>query len=521
MPFHPDIVVANDDEKTYELVYADTATGCRAADTTTIRVKGTPNVSILTSPDSDSAICKSQDRLLFELTPSPEFLPPTDSISLTGAPGITASIGNSGGFLDIKNNSGILEQTYTIQYYYRTSEGCSNTSSKTIRVQYPPDVELSKNGSACEYGGSFSINVLKSPSAKHPYNLLWSVVNGTGKIESQDNNQLVYTPSEAEKASGKVNIAIITTNNGLCAAASDTSVFTINPKPVAIFSGVDSGCVKSGFPLTINLQAGPNPVAGCNYVWKVNNSVEIDSLNKTSFTKVLTTANSYPMQLIVYNAATGCVDTSSIQTSTAWLTPTADFEPNKYATTIAKPYFDFNNKSTPDLASNQYLWRLGIDPQTNLPRTSPLKDLRDVNFIADTAQIPITLLVMSEKGCVDSITKYIKIEPDITVFIPNVFYPKSKNNPNSGASDGPCNIGGIPCNQHFFVQAAGFESIEIYVYNRWGKLVFQTNNINEGWDGTDLKTKAECQQDAYVYQIFATSFGGKKYEYAGSVTLLR
>jgi gliding motility-associated-like protein len=150
-----------------------------------------------------------------------------------------------------------------------------------------------------------------------------------------------------------------------------------------------------------------------------------------------------------------------------------------------------------------------------------LKDLRDVNFIADTAQIPITLLVMSEKGCVDSITKYIKIEPDITVFIPNVFYPKSKNNPNSGASDGPCNIGGIPCNQHFFMQAAGFESIEIYVYNRWGKLVFQTNNINEGWDGTDLKTKAECQQDAYVYQIFATSFGGKKYEYAGSVTLLR
>jgi len=36
-----------------------------------------------------------------------------------------------------------------------------------------------------------------------------------------------------------------------------------------------------------------------------------------------------------------------------------------------------------------------------------------------------------------------------------------------------------------------------------------------------MKSGGECQQDAYVYQIFATSFSGKKYQYSGSVTLLR
>jgi hypothetical protein len=77
------------------------------------------------------------------------------------------------------------------------------------------------------------------------------------------------------------------------------------------------------------------------------------------------------------------------------------------------------------------------------------------------------------------------------------------------------------------VAAAGFESIEIYVYNRWGKLVYESKDnkdtwpAHKGWDGTDQKTGGECQQDAYVYQIFATSFSGKKYQYSGSVTLLR
>jgi gliding motility-associated-like protein len=82
-------------------------------------------------------------------------------------------------------------------------------------------------------------------------------------------------------------------------------------------------------------------------------------------------------------------------------------------------------------------------------------------------------------------------------------------------------IGDVPCNRYFFIQANGFQTIEIYVYNRWGKLVFQTDKITEGWDGNDQKSGGECQQDAYVYQIFATSYSGKKYQYAGSVTLLR
>ena len=527
MPFHPSIVVPNDGQKVYSIIYADIATGCRAADTTDITVKGIPNVSILTNPLADSAVCLTQDKIVFTLNPDPVTLPSIDSISFTGAPNLSASIGSSA-FLDIKNNTSILEQVYNLRYYYRTSEGCSNSATKAIRVQFPPEVQLSKNGSACEYGGSFTIDVLKSPSSKHPYNLAWSVVNGTGTPISSTNTQFTYSPSAAEKAAGKVTINIITTNNGLCAAASDQSDFVINPKPFADFTGIDSGCVRAGIPLNITLTAAPNPVPDCNYIWEIDGVVEIDSLNKSVYNKSFTTPKTYPIKLTVINKTTGCVDTSDIKNSTAWLTPTADFDPDKDETTIARPYFTFTNKTTP-LDNNTYTWNLSVDPVTKLPRTSTIVNPKDIAFIADTAQIAIRLVAISDKGCIDSVTKYIRINPDITVFIPNVFYPASSGVPGSGSSLPleDCNVNGIPCNKHFFVQASGFENIEIYVYNRWGKLVFESKDnketwkVHKGWDGTDMKSGGECQQDAYVYQIFAQSYSGKKYQYSGSVTLLR
>jgi hypothetical protein len=79
----------------------------------------------------------------------------------------------------------------------------------------------------------------------------------------------------------------------------------------------------------------------------------------------------------------------------------------------------------------------------------------------------------------------------------------------------------------FRVSATGFETIEIYVFNRWGQMVYKSFMTNvtfddkEGWNGKDFNNGKDCQQDAYIYQVNATSFNGKKYTYSGSVTLLR
>jgi hypothetical protein len=57
----------------------------------------------------------------------------------------------------------------------------------------------------------------------------------------------------------------------------------------------------------------------------------------------------------------------------------------------------------------------------------------------------------------------------------------------------------------------------VYKYNA----VDETYDEAEGWNGRDFNNGKDCQQDAYIYQINATSFSGKKYSYSGSVTLLR
>jgi gliding motility-associated-like protein len=90
----------------------------------------------------------------------------------------------------------------------------------------------------------------------------------------------------------------------------------------------------------------------------------------------------------------------------------------------------------------------------------------------------------------------------------------------NSSSQADCN-GEPNCNKVFKVVASGQMSIEIFIYNRWGQLVYKSTDAEEGWDGKMIRTNELCPQEVYVYQVNATSFSGKKFKYSGSVTLLR
>jgi gliding motility-associated-like protein len=57
------------------------------------------------------------------------------------------------------------------------------------------------------------------------------------------------------------------------------------------------------------------------------------------------------------------------------------------------------------------------------------------------------------------------------------------------------------------------------IYNRWGEKLYETTDINKGWDGKS--NNEPCAQDVYVYHIVVTSFEDKEYFYDGTLTLLR
>jgi gliding motility-associated-like protein len=65
----------------------------------------------------------------------------------------------------------------------------------------------------------------------------------------------------------------------------------------------------------------------------------------------------------------------------------------------------------------------------------------------------------------------------------------------------------------------GFLNFTLRVYNRSGQLVFMTNDINKGWDGT-YKSK-RLNQDVYVYLVEYSFSQNKQLQQKGTVTLVR
>lgn len=88
------------------------------------------------------------------------------------------------------------------------------------------------------------------------------------------------------------------------------------------------------------------------------------------------------------------------------------------------------------------------------------------------------------------------------VYVPNAFTP-------DGDGD----------NDIMFVRSSIVEELIFRIYNRWGELVFETSDINEGWDGT-FKGKLS-DPDVYDYYLEGFCIDGQEFLIQGNITLIR
>ena len=79
----------------------------------------------------------------------------------------------------------------------------------------------------------------------------------------------------------------------------------------------------------------------------------------------------------------------------------------------------------------------------------------------------VTQVVTSDFGCIDSITLLVAVETDFYLYIPTAFSPN-----NDGIND---------C---FSVKGVGFEGIQFEIFNRWGNVVYSSQDETDCWDGT-------------------------------------
>jgi gliding motility-associated-like protein len=108
----------------------------------------------------------------------------------------------------------------------------------------------------------------------------------------------------------------------------------------------------------------------------------------------------------------------------------------------------------------------------------------------------------TEAGCKATDSVYFLVREESAIGMSNAFSPGSEPNP------------------VFKVSHLGTATLKAFrIYNRWGAKVFETSNINEGWDGT---FNGEPQpMGVYVYTVEAQSNTGKPFVKQGNVTLLR
>ena len=79
-------------------------------------------------------------------------------------------------------------------------------------------------------------------------------------------------------------------------------------------------------------------------------------------------------------------------------------------------------------------------------------------------------------------------------------------------------------NDRFTAIGQNVIKFSIYIYNRWGELVYTSDDIYEGWDGTYKGEK--CQEGVYMWVIYfkggrdvITEYHGGKL--SGHVNLIR
>jgi gliding motility-associated-like protein len=74
-------------------------------------------------------------------------------------------------------------------------------------------------------------------------------------------------------------------------------------------------------------------------------------------------------------------------------------------------------------------------------------------------------------------------------------------------------------NNVFYPVFAGVEDFQLQIYNRWGELLYESLDVNRGWDGRYKGTLV--QQGVYVWRARVTFTDGKQVIKAGDLTLLR
>jgi len=396
------------------------------------------------------------------------------SVNVTGGVGTYGYSWNSTPAQTTQMADSLVAGTYTVTV--TDTNGCSMDSAFTV-IQPPQlNMQLAVDDSTVCLGMSAT--------------MLATATGGTGNYVFTWNNGLPAGASQTvSPAANTLYTATVTDSSGCTDQQAMT--ITIFPLPQALFTANGTeGCV----PFCVNFTNQSSISVGTitQYTWYKDGNYMGNAANPNH---CFQEAGVYGMALVA-RSNEGCTDSLAIpQMITVHDNPVADFTYSPDIISISEPVVQFIDQSTGGGAG--WIWNFGDQGSSTSANPNHTYGL--------IGTYTVYLQVTSPNDCKDTVSKVIEIHPQSEVFVPNTFTPNGDN-----------------FNAVWMPSISYMASYELQIFNRWGELLFYSDDIFYGWDGTYLnRGEKQLPMGVYVYRINYKEFTGRRKVLIGNVNLIR
>lgn len=366
---------------------------------------------------------------------------------------------------------------YNVILTVTSNNGCQSTINLAVIVKSPPVANFTAPKICLNSSSQFTDGSTGETQ--------WAWNFGDGGISSLQN--LVHT----YLGYGSYSVTLIVSSGVTC---NDTTVdtVTVNPLPIVNFA-FDTVC--KGKPTTFaDLSFIP---LGNITAWHWNFGDGDTSMLKNP-SHIYSSAGTYTVTLTV-TSGKGCSSSAPL-TVVVYPLPLANFSFIPGPIVSLTDNIEFKDLSTGGAV--HWDWWFGDGD------TSAIEN--PLHLYADTGAYAITLAIISNHGCVDTVKHPIEVK-DFTFYIPNSFTPN-----------------GDGTNELFFGKGIGITEYEMWIFDRWGNSIFYCKeqglpqSLPCQWDGTVKGgNNILVQKDVYVWKVHLLNVFGKTYDYIGNVTVMK
>lgn len=382
-------------------------------------------------------------------------------------------------------NSGPFPVQRTIALTATSAFGCTSNFSRTVTVLPVPLAGLLASPIDQQYPDA-TVD-LQNTSGAGNWSHQWNFGDGSG-------SSLQSPGSHTYATWGTYTIELVVVG-ALCSDTARQVVTVTPPLPTASFLGQGDGCA----PLSV--QFTNTSLQGLSYLWSFGDGGQSTADNPNYIFNV---PGVYTVTLTAMGIG-GAVNTA-VKVDSVVVRPRANayfvLQPDDVIVP-SDPVFTHNLSAN----ASDHQWDFGDGAVST--------EVNPVHYYTTPGTFDVQLIANNQWNCPDTflLEQAVRGRTSGELRFPNAFTPNS-DGPTDGIYDPASHT-----NDHFFPLYEGVEKYRLEIFNRWGELLFVTEDVRVGWDG--WYRGAPAKQDVYVWKAYARFSDGRETVMKGDVTLLR